>query len=131
MIENAELVQSYSQYAKKLVGDMSEAVKVVYENTGQAMRVQKENYDKKLHGKVLKETSLVWLYTPLQDPTKSRKLHRPWTGPCEIVEDFDNSTFRIKREVRNVEKEQNVHFNRLKLYNGLEKSDYQTTNWVS
>jgi hypothetical protein len=122
LVPNNSDKKSISSYVSSMKRTFQNAASVVHRNTKQSMKVQKHQYDRKLHGPNYKSGSLVWLYTPLQDPAKSRKLHRPWSGPWVIKTDFGNSVFRIQRVENGVEKTQNIHFNRLRRYEGRQRA---------
>ena len=74
---------------------------------------QKVRYDLRSHGKPFSVGDLVWLHTPAVPQGKSRKLHRPWTGPYRVVAKPSDSVYRLQH-VQFRRRRPVVHFNRLK-----------------
>jgi len=48
-------------------------------------RRQKEVYDQRLEGSPYQVGNLVWLHCPAVPRGRSRKLHRLWQGPFEVI----------------------------------------------
>ena len=69
------------------------------------------------HGCPYREGDLVWLFNPVVSQGKSKKFHRPWTGPYTIVKQRSDSKYRIQH-TKHRSKRCIVHFDRLKPCNG-------------
>ncbi len=96
---------------------------------GHSLSRQKDIYDQRAHGKPFMIGNLVWLHCPSVPRGKSKKLHRPWSGPFRIVSQLSEVTYRIQhtraRRQRIV-----VHFDCLKRcpHNIRLPSDVPTTS---
>ena len=101
-------------YASQLQESLQQAYATVRESLHTAHNRQKDNYDQHVHGKPLQPGDLVWLHNMSVPLGRSRKLHCPWNGPHEIVEKLSDCTYKI-RNLHGNQREQIVHFNRLKL----------------
>ena len=86
---------SIPKYVKDLCGDLESAYERVRVCMGEQLDRQKELYDRKAHGEPFKQGDLVWLHTPVVSRGKSRKLHRPWTGPYRVVKRLSEAVYRI------------------------------------
>ena len=60
---------------------------------------------------------LIWLHCPAIPRGHSRKFHRPWQGPFEVIEVISDVVYRVRR-YSSPRQRLVVHFNRLKPYNG-------------
>ena len=74
-----------------------------------------ERYDRRIHGKPLKHGDTVWLHCPTVPRGHARKLHHPWKGPFNVLDQITEVDYRI-RSTRGQSKTLVVHFNRLKPY---------------
>ena len=85
----------------------------VRDNVENRQAKQKVRYDSRIQGKPFSVGDQVWLHNSAVPRGKSRKLHRPWTGPFRVVTKLSDSVYRLQhmqfRRRRPV-----VHFNRLK-----------------
>ena len=95
---------------QKLLQDSYERVRV---HLAVGHQRQKQIYDKHVHGDPYKEGDTVWLLDTVVDEGQSRKLHRFWKGPYQIVKKILDCDYHIKSLTDQFE--QIVHFNRLKL----------------
>ena len=82
---------------------------------GTEQRLQREYFNRKVHGELFKEGDLVWLFEPHK--AKSSKFYLPWHVPFEVLSRTSEVTYMICKR-RNKEKWQKVDFNRLKPYRG-------------
>lgn len=102
---------TYASNMKKLFERAYERVRTKL-STGH--RVQKQLYDKRVHGNGYEEGDLIWLHSTVIPKGRSKKLHLPWTGPYRVSKKISDCDYRIKlpdsRKPPMV-----VHFNRLKL----------------
>jgi hypothetical protein len=76
---------SPATYASELHHRLQDAYERVRVTLGQKLDLQKQIYDKKVHGKPFEKDDLVWLHSPVPPRGCPRKLHRPWTGPYRIL----------------------------------------------
>ena len=106
---------SDSEYAVQLRDRLQRAYLVVRTNFQRAFGRQKIHYDQKVHGKPLAVGDLVWLHSPVVPAGRSKKLHRPWTGPFKILKKLSEQVYRIQSTV-GTKRRLVVHFDRLKPY---------------
>ena len=102
-----------NQYATQLRCSLQEAYDRVRNAMSTTHEVQKEYYDKRIHGKQFISGDLVWLHTKAVPIGQSRKLFSPWGGPHQVLDRLSDCTYRI-RKLDGDRREQVVHFNRLK-----------------
>ena len=102
-----------SKYATSLKRNLKAAYKHVRDQMGHKQDRQKELYDRRVHGKPFEPGDLVWLHCPVVPRGQSRKLHRPWTGPFQVVRKLSDATYRI-HNTRARRQRLVVHFDRLK-----------------
>ena len=124
--------RSPSQYVAEQLELMHDTFEVVRDNIGLAQKHYKESYDRKVHGPDYVEGDKVWLYVPFVKPGFPRKFHKYWEGPYEIVKKLNEQTYVIKSVAPlrgNVTKV--VHYNKLKLYFELSRSDRGGNNSVT
>ena len=111
------VVTSPSQYAL----DLRDRLETAYHHTRSHLllqqRRQKLLYDQRATGAAYKVNDLVWLYNPAVPRGHSRKLHRPWQGPYEVVKIISSVLYRI-RLVKAPRRRVVVHYDRLKPYQG-------------
>ena len=102
-----------STYASSMRKTLERAYERVRIKLSTGHKVQKQLYDKRVHGNEYQEGELVWLHSTVIPKGRSKKLHLPWTGPYRILKTSE-CDYRIKlpdsRKPPMV-----VHFNRLKL----------------
>jgi len=108
---------SHSGYAQALQHTVQEAYKHVREDLGHHLKRQKELYDQKAHGKPHNKGDRVWLYNAATPKGKTKKFHKPWSGPYTIVKRLSDATYRIQL-LSNPRKRVVVHFDRLKQFKG-------------
>lgn len=72
-------------YVVKLQTSLETAYSYVRERMGHRMEQQKKQYDTKTNGQPYACGDLVWLHNSAIPRGKSKKLHRPWTGPYRVV----------------------------------------------
>ena len=101
------------EYVANLRTSLDAAYTRVRNQMGHHLEQQKIRYDAKTCGKPFEAGDLVWLHSPAIPRGRSKKLHRPWTGPyrvvtrlSEVVYCLQHTQCRRKRPV--------VHFDRLK-----------------
>ena len=100
---------SISQYAQTLRNRLESAYSHVRSRTKLMQRWQKDAY--------YQVGDLVWLHCPASPRGRSRKFHRPWQGPFEVVKLINDVVYRI-RCCSSPRRRLVVHFNRLKPYAG-------------
>ena len=105
--------QTIPQYVTKLHNDLKVAYGYVRNQMGHHLQQQKSYYDGRLHGKPYKVGDMVWLHSPAVQRGRSKKLHRPWTGPYKVVSKLSDVVYRLQH-VQARRKRPVVHFNRLK-----------------
>lgn len=103
-------VQHYSEQLKQ---DLRAAYSYVCDHMGHKLQDQKTYYDNRVEGKPFEKDDLVWLHNSAVPRGKSRKLHRPWTGPFRVVTRVADSVYRLQH-TRHPRRRVVVHFNRLK-----------------
>ena len=108
---------SISQYAQTLRNRLESAYSHVRSRTKLMQRRQKDAYDQNLEGSSYQVGDLVWLHCPASPRGRSRKFHRPWQGPFEVVKLINDVVYRI-RCCSSPRRRLVVHFNRLKPYAG-------------
>ena len=101
------------EYALQLRDTLQEAYDITRERFGTKQEVQKQLYDKKVHGEPFEVGDKVWLHSPVIKRGQSRKLHHPWTGPYTVVKRLSDITYRIVHPTLKRQR-QVVHFDRLK-----------------
>ena len=104
--------QPYAAYVRSQHALLTDAFRQVQENTGQKYSLQKELYNKKVHGQPLVDGDMVWLFNPAIHKGQSWKLHKPWSGPYRIRTKMSEVTYQIQHTGNH--KLKVVHFNRLK-----------------
>ena len=110
--------REWTDYAQQLRERMEETYQRAQERKGVELRRQKRNYDRKSDGKLYEAGQFVWLRNNARKKGVSPKLAPKWEGPYQVVSRLSDVTYRIQRSPRS--KMRVVHFDRLKLYNGLE-----------
>ena len=106
-----DTIPSYARHTRK---SLEEAYERVRTHLSAGHRVQKQHYDKRVHGDEYKEGDLVWLHSTVVPRRKSKKLHLPWTGPYRVLEKISDCNYRIGLP-NSRRQPMVVHFNRLKL----------------
>ena len=86
----------HNQYVTKLQYTLRDAYQQVREKLGHHLKKQKEIYDKKSHGQCYKKGDLVWLFNSAVPKGRSRKFHKPWSGPYTVVKQLSDVTYRIQ-----------------------------------
>ena len=64
---------------------LEKAYEYVRKRMGHQLEQQKDHYDVRSHGKAFEAGDLVWLHNPAVPRARSKKLHRPWTGPYHVM----------------------------------------------
>lgn len=100
------------QYASILKERLSDAYRRVNHHVRQQQSHQKEYYDRGLRGRPYIVGDIVMLHEPAVQRGKSRKFHRPWKGPFEVVKVISSAVYRIQHCGHSRRKV--LHFNRLK-----------------
>ena len=74
------------EYVTNLRTSLEKAYEYVRKRMGHQLEQQKDRYDARSHGKAFEAGDLVWLHNPAVPRGRSKKLHRPWTGPvpCHV-----------------------------------------------
>ena len=101
------------QYVADLRTILEQAYAYVRDHMGHKLAQQKERYDVRSNGKPLEVGDLVWLHNPAVPRGKSRKLHRPWTGPYRVLDEISDAVYRVEH-TRCRHKRPVVHFDPLK-----------------
>ena len=104
---------SIPQYVANLRNSLETAYEYVRSQMGHKQEQQRDRYNAKAHGKAFETGDQVWVHTPAVPRGRSKKLHRPWTGPFRVLEKLSKSVYRLQH-VRTPRKRVTVHFNRLK-----------------
>ena len=86
----------------------------VRDKMGHQLQKQKTRYDAQTQGRPFKVGDSVWLHNPAVPRGRSRKLHRPWTGPYRVAKQLSETVYRLQHSQR-PRCRPVVHFNRLKL----------------
>ena len=103
-----------TQYADHLRESLDFAYECVRERMGHQLEKQKTQYDTTVHGHPFQVGDLVWLHNPAVPRGRSKKFHRPWNGPYQVVARLSESVYRLKH-LRRARCCPVVHFDRLKL----------------
>lgn len=101
------------QYVTRLRSSLEKMYGYVRENTERRQAQQKQQYDTKAQEKHFTIGDLVWLRNPAVPRGKSRKLHRPWTGPYRVIARPFDMVYRLQHTLYG-RRRPTVHFNRLK-----------------
>ena len=102
-----------TEYASSTKHALKEAYCNVREKLSAAHYHQKVHYDKKVHGRPFAVGDLVWLFSPMVPPGKSKKLHHPWSGPYRVITKTTETDYRVKK-LTGRRKVQVFHFDWLK-----------------
>ena len=114
---------STNQYAQSLRNRLEKAYRQIRSHTKLMQKRQKEVYDRHLEGSPYQVGDSVWLHCPAIPRGRSRKFHRPWQGPFEVIKVISDVVYRIRR-CSSPRQRLVVHFNRLKPYTGQPNSDH-------
>ena len=101
------------QYAEELHANLEAAYTYVRDRMGHKLQQQKAQYDTRVQGKPCEKGDLLWLHSPATPQERSRKLHRPWTGPFRVGGKLGDSVHHLQH-TQNWRQRLDVHFNRLK-----------------
>ena len=104
---------SVSQYASDLRQSLDVSYVHVRQQMGHELGKQKMHHDAKIQGQPFNTGDLVWLHNPTVPRGKSKKLHRPWTGPFRVVKRLGEAVYRLQH-VHGHRRRPVVHYNRLK-----------------
>ena len=102
-----------SEYAANLKQSLEKAYNKVRTTMGAKQLLQRQLYDRRVHGQPHQVGDLVWLHTTVLARGNTKKLHHPWKGPYRILKRPTDSTYKIQ-SLRNPRERAVVHFNRLK-----------------
>ena len=102
------------QYVARLHESLEFAYGCVRDKMGHQLQKQKTRYDAQTQGRPFKVGDSVWLHNPAVPRGRSRKLHRPWTGPYRVAKQLSETVYRLQHSQR-PRCRPVVHFNRLKL----------------
>ena len=80
---------------------------------GAKQLLQRQLYDRRVHGQPHQVGDLVWLHTTVLARGNTKKLHHPWKGPYLVLKRLTDSTYKIQL-LSNPREHAVVHFNRLK-----------------
>ena len=92
---------------------LEKAYEYVRNRMGHQLEQQKDHYDARSHGKAFEVNDLVWLHNPAVPRGRSKKLHRPWTGPYRVMSKLSEPVYRLQH-TQCSRKRPVVHFDRLK-----------------
>jgi hypothetical protein len=109
---NTQSQVPHSKYAVETQNALRNAYHLVREKVARKHHRQKELYNRRIHGQPYKPGALVWLFNPAIPKGRSKKFHRPWTGPYTVIKQLSEVTYQIKHFYNHRLK--NVHFDRLK-----------------
>ena len=104
-----------SQYVQQQKETLERAYQHAREKMKLTLQRQKDLYDHHIHGQPYTVGDLVWLHCPAVARGHSKKLHRPWRGPFQVLRAIGNTTYHIK-DMKTPRRKFWVHFNRLKPY---------------
>ncbi len=99
------------------------------ENLAASHKQQKDAYDTKIAGKGIAEGDEVWLHSPAVNVGQTSKLNCPWKGPYVVLKKMSDVTYRIRK--KGGRKDQVVHFNRLKPFNGQSTNEAREPHVVA
>ena len=101
---------SVPQYAAQLRKSLDISYASVPDQMGHQLQKQKEQYDTRTQGRPFQVGDMVWLHNPAVPRGRSKKLHRPWTGPYRVAARLAKAVYRLRHpRCRPI-----VRFNRLK-----------------
>ena len=106
--------EKVNQYAGKVHEELQSAYNTV-QNRMSGRLLWERAVRQKVHGEEYKKDSLVWLHSTVVKRRKSKKLHRPWSGPFRVIKQLSDVTYRVQ-DFRNRRRKMEVPFDRLKLY---------------
>ena len=102
-----------SEHAASLRERLESAYQRVREQMSHKLDRQKEYYNRKVHGQPYSAGDLVWLHAVAVPRGRTKKFHRPWTGPYKIMQRIGDTSYRIQ-DVQASRHRRIVHFDRLK-----------------
>ena len=103
-----------TEYATQLQSSREAYQKVRLRTTCQ-LEHQAELYNQKVHGSPYEVGSHVWVLFPQVPRGRSKKVHRPWSGPFVVIKHLSDVTYRVQI-VNSRRRRVVVHFNHLKPY---------------
>ncbi len=107
---------SYDEHVEKLRSSISNNLAIARENTRQATKRQRRNYDKRVHGKPLEIGTQVLLHTLQIQPGVMRKMAPKFKGPFRVLEVLNGGRDYLLDLGKRGQKI--FHFDRLKAYHG-------------
>jgi hypothetical protein len=75
----------HSQFASQIRRSMRHVFELARANLNQASRLQKHQYDRNSHDRLLTPGQGVWLHNPKRRKGRSPKLDIPWEGPYTVI----------------------------------------------
>ena len=102
------------QYVANLHTSLEAAYAYVRDKMGHQLQQQKTRYDARTQGQPFQVGDMVWLHNPAVPRGKSKKLHRPWTGPYRVIRRLSDAVYRLQ-DTQHRRRRPVVHFNRLKI----------------
>ena len=110
--------QDVTEYGAQLREDMEKVFDYVRKKSGREMNRQKKLYDRRKFNpedKRYNTEDLVWVAVKGRRKGRAPKLQRKWRGPCVIVEQCTDVTYRV---AENEDVERIIHFDLMKPYTG-------------
>ena len=72
------------------------AYEYVQSHMGHKQQRQQDCYNSKTHGNAFMADKHMWVHNPEVPRGKSKKLHRPWTGPFRVLKRLVESVYRLQ-----------------------------------
>ena len=109
------LAVTVPEYMIQLQDSLEFSYRCVRNKMGHQLQHQKTLYDRQKQGCPFNAGDWVWLHNPAVPRGRSRKLHRPWTGPHRVRKRLSEVVYCLQH-LQRPRYQPVVHFNRLKRY---------------
>lgn len=112
-----------STYVAQLVDIHTEAFTLARQHLQAQQVAQARLYDRQAFGSPYQPGDHVWLHQPIPPRGLSRKFHKPWMGPFNVLQCLPHNVYRIQAHGNAAAGILTVHFNRLKPSRQLQPRD--------
>ena len=84
------------EYAVELKRNLEAAYEKVRQTTGVKQEMQRQLYNRRMHGDMHRIGDHVWLHTTVLSRGNTKKLHNQWSGPYRVIKRLSDSTYGIQ-----------------------------------
>ena len=117
-------VENIGSNAKDYVETVHKQLRIAREialrNIEDAQEKYKLQHDKRAQEPTFKIGDKVWIDNKRKTVGLTPKLCNKWLGPCYIVDDCENNSYRVRRCTDNIELKSPIHADRMKLFHDPE-----------